>query len=129
MPPGDLHWVDFPASDGHEQAGRRSAIVLQDDGYATGVSTTFVIPVTAQPANLRFPATVAIEPNASNGLKKSSVALVFQARAIDRRRVHGQIGRLDQVILRDVYFALDRLTGRNWLPPPPPLGTQPESPV
>lgn len=58
MPPGDMHWVDFPPSNGHEQAQRRPAIVLQDDGYARRVSTLFVIPVTGQPKYKQYPATV-----------------------------------------------------------------------
>jgi mRNA interferase MazF len=123
MPPGELHWVDFPSTEGHEQAGRRPAIVLQDDEYAISVSTKFVIPVTGQPANLRFPATVAIEPTATNGLRKLSVALVFQARAIDRRRVGERMGSLDQIILHNVYDALDRLTGRGSFQPAPQPNT------
>ena len=131
MAPGDLRWVDFPASGGHEQAGTRPAIVLQDDDYAADVSVVFVIPVTAQPRNLRFPATIAVEASPTTGLTRSSVALVFQARAVDRGRVREPIGQLDEATLHAVYDALDRLTGRNQMPPParlpePPPPTQGE---
>jgi mRNA interferase MazF len=122
--PGELFWVEFPPSNGHEQFGRRPAIVLQDDTYAKDVSVVFVVPVTGQPANLRFPATVAIEPSNANGLLKSSVALVFQARAVDRKRVGKRIGVIEASFLTRVYDALDLLTGRNRLSPvtpPPPV--------
>lgn len=31
---GDIHWVELPPSTGHEQSGRRPAIIIQDDAYA-----------------------------------------------------------------------------------------------
>lgn len=125
MSPGDLHWVEFPPTDGHEQANRRPAIVLQDDKYAGAVSMVFIVPVTGQPANARFPATVLLDPSPTNGLRLQSVALVYQARAMDRRRVERRrIGVLSPAELDRVYEALDRLTGRTRpsvpAPAPPP---------
>jgi len=35
MKVGDIHWVELPNVGGREQAGRRPAIILQDDGYAS----------------------------------------------------------------------------------------------
>ena len=37
MSPGDIHWVELPPTGGHEQTGRRPAIVLQDDDFAGGL--------------------------------------------------------------------------------------------
>lgn len=31
MKPGDIYWVEIPAANGHEQAGRRPAVVLQSE--------------------------------------------------------------------------------------------------
>ncbi len=36
MTVGDIHWVQLPAANGHEQRGRRPAVILQDDHYAQG---------------------------------------------------------------------------------------------
>ena len=112
MTPGELYWVEFPTANGHEQTGRRPAIVLQDDTYAGGVSVVFVIPVTGSLPNLRFPATVRIDSSTANGLLADSVALVFQARAIDRRRIGKRIGVIEPAVLAKLYDALDKLTGR-----------------
>jgi mRNA interferase MazF len=120
--PGELYWVEFPPSTGHEQAGRRPAIALQDDEYARNLSVAFVIPVTGSLANLRFPATIRIEPSDTNGLLVPSVALAFQARAVDRGRIGNRIGILDSAVLARVYDALDRLTGRNRPAGPEPTG-------
>ena len=112
MTPGELYWVEFPPANGHEQAGRRPAVVLQDDGYAGAVGTVFVVPVTGSLANLRFPATVRVDPTSDNGLLASSAVLVFQARAIDRRRLRNRIGVLEPSVLAELYEKLDLLVGR-----------------
>ena len=44
---------------------------------------------------LRFPFTVRIEPSEQNGLTKPTVAMVFQLRAIDRKRIIRKIGELE----------------------------------
>ena len=111
MTPGELYWVEFPPANGHEQSGRRPAIVLQDENYARGLSMVFVVPVTSQLANLQFPATVRAEPSNANGLLKPSAILVFQARAIDRRRIRNRIGVMEPAVVTQIYDALDRLTG------------------
>jgi mRNA-degrading endonuclease toxin of MazEF toxin-antitoxin module len=36
---GDVHWVDFPPRGGHAQAGRRPAIVAQDESATTRLPT------------------------------------------------------------------------------------------
>jgi mRNA interferase MazF len=109
--PGELYWVEFPPANGHEQSGRRPAIVLQDDTYASGVSVVFVIPVTGSLANLRYAATIRIDPSEANGLLMPSTALVFQARAIDRSRIKKRIGVIEPATLKRIYEALDKLTG------------------
>ena len=128
MTPGEMYWVEFPPSNGHEQAGRRPAIVIQDDSYAGSLGTCLAIPVTGQPANARFPGTVAVAPTAANGLLTLSVVLVFQARAVDRRRFRNRIGVIEPAVPVQIYAELDRLTGRSTpLVPNPPPSPQPSA--
>ncbi len=61
---------------------------------------------------MRFAGTILIHPTAENGLPQVSVALVFQLRAIDRRRVQEHIGSIGETILREMLAELDKLTGR-----------------
>lgn len=112
MKPGDIHWVELPPSVGHEQVGRRPAIILQDDSYAGGVPLVIVIPLTGAIAASRFAGTLVLEPSAMNGLPKTSVALVFQVRAIDRNTVRERIGAADADTIVSIHALLDRLTGR-----------------
>jgi mRNA interferase MazF len=109
---GDIHWVQLPSANGREQGGRRPAVILQDDQYAGGLPVVLVIPLTTARAAIRFAGTVLIRPTAENGLRQASVALVFQLRAIDRRRIQERIGGVGAVVLDQILAELDKLTGR-----------------
>lgn len=54
-----------------------------------------VVPVTSSLGALRFPFTVKIQPSEQNGLTLPFVAMVFQVRAIDRKRIIRKIGELE----------------------------------
>ena len=55
---------------------------------------------------MRFAGTTLIQPTAENGLQQASVALVFQLRAIDRRRIEERIGSVSvEVVARLSGFA------------------------
>ncbi len=117
---GDIHWVELPAVGGHEQAGRRPALLLQDDAYAGQSPVVLAVPLTTALASQRFPATVTVQPTAENGLRDPSVALVFQLRAVDRRRVREKMGMVSAEVLAQIFAALDQLVGRTRPTVPPP---------
>ena len=71
-----------------------------------------VIPLTTTRTTLRFAGTTSIQPTTENGLRQVSVALVFQLRAIDRRRVEERIGGVSREVLNEIFAELDKLTGR-----------------
>ena len=99
MARGDIVTVDLPASAsraGHEQVGYRPAIVVQTDITDASLPTTMIIPMTSNLGALRYPHTLLIDPSIQNGLTVPSVLMVFQLRAIDKRRIGNRIGRLDQ---------------------------------
>lgn len=112
MAQGDVVWVDFPSGAGRAQAGRRPAIEIQS-AHASSLPTVLVVPLTTRTDALRFPGTFLIEPDGANGLKKPSVAFVFQTAAIDRRFLSGVLGRVTPDDLVDVRSALEQLTASN----------------
>jgi len=91
---GDVYWIDLPARGGHAQAGRRPAIIVQGAEATEQLPTVLVIPLTTQQDALRFPGTVLIEPDAENGLRRPSIALVFQLTVPDRRLVGEHVGKI-----------------------------------
>ena len=86
--------MEIPAANGHEQAGLRPAIILQSAAVTPKLSTVQIVPLTSQVKAQKFPATLLIVPDSTNNLSARSVALVFQLRAIDRRRLKTRLGTL-----------------------------------
>ena len=92
---GDICWMTPPPAGGHVQHGRRPGVVWQDGVAFPSLPTVLMIPLTSQPAALRFGACHLIQPSPRNGLSVPSVALVFQLAAVDLRDVGLKIGELD----------------------------------
>ncbi len=113
MTVGDIYWVNLPPRGGHAQTGRRPAIVVQAVEQTPSLSTVILIPMTTQLDALRFPGTVFIQPDSENGLKRPSVALVFQIAAIDRRFLDALVGRISETAMLSIWESLDKLTGRS----------------
>ena len=94
MKKGDICQVVLPIGVGSEQYGERPAIVV---AQATR-NFVIVIPLTSNRDALRFLHTFLISPTGSNGLKETSVALVFHLRSIAVSRVVKTLGRIDSKI-------------------------------
>jgi mRNA interferase MazF len=108
---GDIHWVELPDAGGREQAGRRPAIIMQDNEYAGSLPTTIVLPLSSAMTTLRFPGTAQVKATRSSGLRTDSVALVFQMRAIDRGRLKDKIGVVSAQELTDIRAEIVKLLG------------------
>lgn len=112
MSAGEVRWVELLPKGGHAQAGRRPAVVVQDDKASARLPTVLIVPLTSQLDALRFPATVLVEADSENGLRRASVAFVFQLTAIDHRYLGNRIGRISPKGLDEILSAFDELTGR-----------------
>ena len=82
-----LRWavvlVDFDPTVGHEQQGRRRALVVSYEAFhRSGLAT--VCPITTRPP--RYPGEIPI-PSGDAGQTKGGLILVHQVRTIDLRRV------------------------------------------
>ncbi len=106
---GEVCWVELPPRGGRAQAGRRPAVILQS---IANLPTTLIVPLTSQLDALRFPSTVLVEADAQNGLRRASVALVFQLTAVDRRHIADRLGTISKEVLAEIWTAFDKLTGR-----------------
>jgi mRNA interferase MazF len=45
---GEIVWIDFDPQSGHEQAGRRPALVLSKTAYNQRIGRAFVCPITSK---------------------------------------------------------------------------------
>jgi mRNA interferase MazF len=94
---GDLVWLDFAPQAGHEQAGRRPALVISRDEYNRKVGLLLACPITSRkkgyPFEVQLPQRLAVE----------GVILADQIRNLDwKARKAKYIDRLDEAVLDEV---------------------------
>lgn len=112
MQRGDIVFVRLPrvaGQSGHEQIGRRPALVIHNNETANQLSVIMVVPMTSNLNAERFSHTILVEPSATNGLNTTSVLLVFQLRAIDKKRIERKIGTLESSVMENVNKELKKL--------------------
>jgi mRNA interferase MazF len=97
---GDVVWLDFNPQAGHEQAGRRPALVLSPAVYNGKTSLMVCCPVTNQAKG--YPFEVPVAPAAA-GTKLGGVILADQLRCLDwRQRNAARIGAVTAQCVMDV---------------------------
>jgi mRNA interferase MazF len=101
---GDAVWITFNPQAGHEQAGRRPAVVLSPAAYNSKVGLAIVCPVTNQ--HKGYPFEVAIPP----GLGVSGAVLSDQAKSLDWRARNAELAcKLPAEVIGDVLKRLSTL--------------------
>ena len=74
---GDVVWLTFNPQTGHEQAGRRPALVLSPEAYNGKVGLAILCPITSQIKGYPFEVLI------PDGLKISGVILSDQVKNLD----------------------------------------------
>jgi mRNA interferase MazF len=110
MQEGDIYLVEIPLSGGREQGGLKPAIIVQAIG-SEKVPTVLIVPLTSKLKAAEFPFTFVIKPDQFNNLDVTSVVLVFQLRAIDKRRLKSKIGKIEQAKLEVLKQYLKEIMG------------------
>ena len=106
---GDLVWLEFSPQTGHEQAGRRPALVIQNDVGNRHAPTTIVAVMTTRVAAKSFPTEVRL-PDAVFG--KPSTVLASQVFTLAQDRLVGApLAALDCATMAEVDAALKRSLG------------------
>jgi len=78
---GDVIWISFDPQAGHEQSGRRPALVLSPASYNGRVGLALLCPITNQVKGYSFE----VKINSSLGLGVSGVILADQVKSLDWR--------------------------------------------
>jgi mRNA interferase MazF len=102
---GDVFFCNLDPTFGHEQAGIRPVVVLQNDIANDKLNTVMVAPLTSNLKAKGYLLTVFVKAKPS-GLPKDSVILLFQVRTVDKRRLERKIAHLDDSIMEQVDQAL-----------------------
>ena len=103
---GDLIWLTFDPQAGHEQAGRRPALVLSPKPYNQRSGLALVCPVTSQLKG--YPFEVPLPP----GCGVTGAILADHLKSLDwKARKTERIGRITPLILSGVLARLAPLLG------------------
>lgn len=98
MNKGEIVLLKLPEIKGHEQFGLRPAIIISKE--IAGM--ILVIPLTTNSSSLKYSFTININSSKNNGLELDSIALIFQLRAIDKRRIKNKIGVLEDKYILEI---------------------------
>jgi len=91
---GDVYWVRFGRATDSGPAGKRPAVVIQNDLLnRSNIRTTVVVLLTSNLKLSAVPGNVSLNKGAAN-LPKSSVAVVSQMATVDKGRLLEKIGTL-----------------------------------
>ncbi len=101
---GDIVWITLNPQAGHEQAGRRPALVISPAAYNEKVGLAILCPITSQVKGYPF------EVSLPDGLPIQGVILSDQVKSLDwQGRQAEWIGKLPEAVLEEVLQKLATL--------------------
>ena len=101
---GDVIWISFNPQAGHEQAGRRPAVVISPAAYNGKVGLAILCPVTNQIKGYPFEVII------PQGLKVTGAVLSDQAKSLDwKARKAELICKLPGSVINEVLKKLNTL--------------------
>ncbi|MCU0652913.1 MAG: type II toxin-antitoxin system PemK/MazF family toxin [Candidatus Pacebacteria bacterium] len=95
---GDVVWVDFDPSIGHEYQNIRPAIVIQSNEQLRRSNLVTIIALSSRLENMHGD-DILIEASKENNLARDSVAKMHYIATFDYRRFSKKIGRADGVTM------------------------------
>lgn len=101
---GDVVWLEFDQTSGHEQGGRRPGVVLSPRSYNKRVGLALVCPITSRVKGYPF------EVVLPSGLAVEGAVLADQPRSMDwQARSAARVCPLPQYVIDEVIAKLDAL--------------------
>ncbi len=112
---GEIYWLSSGAARGREQAGRRPALIIQNDRGNESSNTTIGALMTSRVSPRLYPMHVVVSAGES-GLGQRSTILLEQIQTVDVQRLGQRIGLLDPTTMEEVDKALHRSLGIMFCP-------------
>ena len=102
---GEIYYADLSPVVGSEQGGMRPVLIVQNDVGNRYSPTVIAAAITSQQNKARLPTHIEIEAR-TYGLSKNSIVLLEQVRTLDKRRLRGRMGCLDEKAMQRVDGAI-----------------------
>ncbi|MBU4332552.1 type II toxin-antitoxin system PemK/MazF family toxin [Patescibacteria group bacterium] len=98
---GEIYLANLNPIKGHEQAGFRPVLILQNNILNKNLSTVIIAPITS---NLKAKGrlTTYFLSKEISGLDRDSVVLLFQIRTLDKERLQKRVGILSKEEFREI---------------------------
>lgn len=109
---GDIYYADLRPVVGSEQGGTRPVLIIQNDTGNRHSPTVIAAAITSRQGKKPLPTHVRLE-DSPQGLEQDSTVLLEQVRTLDRTRLKGYIGRVDEAAMEDVDQAIAVSFGLN----------------
>ena len=106
MQRGDVVIVALPGDYGRP----RPAVVIQSDRFNDTHASILVCPLTTDLLDLPI-FRIRVSPTPTNGLRRTSEIMVDKMHAVNREKVRGPIGRLEDATLADLNDGIVLFTG------------------
>jgi mRNA interferase MazF len=106
---GEIWLVSFDPTRGSEQSGTRPAIIIQNDIGNRYGSTTIVAAISSRVK--KYPHTLVLDVNSTNGLSQISCLKLDQLLTIDKERLIKKIGTISNQKISELDFALQLSLG------------------
>lgn len=107
---GEIYYIQFDPSVGHEYKGRRPGMVIQEENISKTSTLVTVVPFTSQ-LNQLMPSDVLIVKDELNKLTADSVIKTCNIQSFDKSRLLHRIGRAGSPVVRQVRGYLRRHFG------------------
>ena len=105
---GDIIWLNFDPKSGHEQSGRRPALVISPKNYNEKTSLSICCPITSQIKGYPFEVII------PDKLKISGVILSDQIKNLDwKTRKAEYICKLPDLVFKDILNKINVLINPN----------------
>ena len=105
---GEIRWAELSPVRGHEQEGRRPALILSHDVFNERSGTVIAVALTSHEPRAGFPLT--LESTAA-GLTKRSWIKISQIRTLSVDRISQRIARASEEELSRVLDGLNEILG------------------
>jgi mRNA interferase MazF len=103
---GDVYEAALDPTKGSEQHGTRPVVIVSRDAINHSSPIVVIVPITGRENNVRvYPSQIEIRAGES-GLRKDSVAMGEQVRAISKMRLTWQLGHLPGPVMAKLNAAL-----------------------
>ncbi|WEV39968.1 type II toxin-antitoxin system PemK/MazF family toxin [Lactobacillus sp. ESL0684] len=104
---GDIFYVDFKPSKGHEQINRRPAIALSHDLVQATSNMTIVAPISSTQRNFPMYHTLTSSQNVyGKVLLDQTIALDLQARSITQNSIVDRVSKAELIEIIELYKLL-----------------------